>query len=207
MWRAVGELLLPRACAGCGRPGSVLCDACRWQLRRPPRLVGATRVDVGVPVYALGPYGGAHRGVILAAKERTNLAVRDYVGAVIGAAVAHLRAAGEISYDAVLVPAPTRPRSRRTRGGDPVAHYCRASGVRSVELVELANAMPDQATLGAADRVDNVAGHIRLRRLPPGVPLVLVDDVLTTGATLAATTTTLQRSGANVQAALVVARA
>lgn len=171
-----------------------------------PRRVD-TAVDTHVPVFALGPYAEAHRGVILAAKERGNLAVRRMVGAVIGAGVRHLQAAGELTHDIVLVPAPTRVRSARLRGGDPVSAFCHGSGLVTADLLRLDAATADQTGLGAAGRRVNMSGRVQLVRTPPVAPLVLVDDVVTTGATLAASVERLLVAGASVQAAMVIAAA
>ena len=79
------DLLLPRRCAGCATPGKVLCATCRPPLRRPPQRVFAP-VDPHIPVYSLGAYAETHRSVIIAMKERGNLAVRPPLGAVLAAA-------------------------------------------------------------------------------------------------------------------------
>lgn len=167
----------------------------------------ATGVDTHVPVYALAPYNGAHRQVILAAKERRNLAVRRHMGAVLGAAVAYLQAGGFIGHDAVLVPTPTRVSSARSRGGDPVAQMCRLSGVATRECLRMGEKAADQSELSAAGRRENVQGAIRLMQAPPTMPIVLVDDVVTTGATLAGSAERLIAAGASVQAAVVIAAA
>lgn len=184
----------------------MLCPRCREVLARVPRRV-STAVDTHVPVFALGPYAEAHRGVILAAKERGNLAVRRLVGAVVGAGVRHLQAAGELTHDVVLVPAPTRARSARLRGGDPVSAFCRGSGLPMVDLLRLDPSTADQAGLGASGRRANMSGRVQLLRPAPAAPLVLVDDVVTTGATLAASVERLLVAGAAVQAAVVIAAA
>lgn len=171
-----------------------------------PRRV-TTGVDTHVPVFALGPYAGAHRGVILGAKERGNLAVRRLVGAVLGAGVRHLQAAGELTHDIILVPAPTRARSARLRGGDPVSACCRGAGLPTVDLLRLDPRAKDQSGLGAAERRANMTGRVQLLGQVPASPLVLVDDVVTTGATLAASVERLLVAGAHVQAAVVVAAA
>lgn len=202
------DLLWPRACAGCSTPGHLLCPSCRKELRATPNRV-ATTVDSHVPVYALGAYSGAHRGVVLAAKERGNLAVRRFVGAVLAAGVAHLQAAGSLSHDVLLVPAPTRARSARLRGGDPVTDFCRTSGLEHVELLRLREGGQDQTGLGAAGRRANLAGRVQLvgGGQMPSRPLVLVDDVVTTGATIAASVERLLSAGARVQAAVSIASA
>ena len=76
---SLGELIFPRACAGCGAPGEVLCEHCREHLRHPPYLVARPRL-LGAPVYALGSYSDIRRRIIIGMKERGNQPVREYVG-------------------------------------------------------------------------------------------------------------------------------
>lgn len=199
------ELVLPHACAGCGAPSQLLCWNCRMVLAQPPRRI-APKADVLAPVYACGGYGGPHREVILEMKERNNRAIRPYIAAVVRAAVETLQARGEFSHRVVLVPAPTRARSARLRGGDPMTQLCLGSGFPVIEAVRLAPAMPDQSALNRDDRLYNVRGNVQLlRELPPGVEVVVIDDVLTTGATLAATVDTLVYAGADVAGCVVLA--
>ncbi|EEI15894.1 hypothetical protein HMPREF0298_2335, partial [Corynebacterium lipophiloflavum DSM 44291] len=101
------ELVLPRRCAGCAAAGQVLCEKCQHALAALPYRV-STGVDTLAPVFVLGPYAGAHRGIVLSMKERANLAVRRHAGMLLDAALTHLEARGEIPEGAVLVPAPTR---------------------------------------------------------------------------------------------------
>lgn len=199
------ELLLPRRCAGCGERGQVLCLSCRTRLRTPPERV-FTRVDPHIPVFALGPYAGAHRGVVLAMKERNDWAVRGQVGAVVGAAVRHLQARGEVPARLVLVPAPTRVRSARLRGGDPVRQVCEAAGVPVCAALRLRAGTPDQGMLDAAARRRNLLGRVELQEVPRG-PVVLVDDVVTTGSTLAASAERLLAAGCEVAGAVAIAAA
>lgn len=199
------ELVLPKRCAGCGAPGQVLCTRCRRELAATPfRLTPS--VGALVPVYALGPYAGAHRGVVLAMKERNNLAVRRLIGAVVDAAVAHLQARGEIPEPVGLVPAPTRPASARARGGDPVAQVCAATGRPTHPVLSLEPAARDQSELGAAQRRANLSGRVRCRAVPAGA-LVVVDDVVTTGSTLHASVATLLSRGADVRACIALCAA
>ncbi|AGF71758.1 hypothetical protein A605_03735 [Corynebacterium halotolerans YIM 70093 = DSM 44683] len=165
-----------------------------------------TPVPTHVPVHALGPYAETHRSVIIAMKERGNLAVRRPLGAVLAAAVAHLQARGELPADLRLVPAPTRPRSARLRGGDHVTDLCRASGLPVVPALRHRRDVADQVGLDAASRRRNLAGRVELIARP-AAPVLLVDDVVTTGSTLAASVETLVAAGGNVAGALVLAHA
>ncbi|GAA1170453.1 ComF family protein [Corynebacterium glaucum] len=201
----LGELILPRRCAGCGLAGHVLCDACRTRLATPPRRVFPP-TPPHAPVFALGPYADAHRSVVLAMKEHNNRIVRRHVGAVLAAALEYLEVRGEIPHGAVLVPAPTRPSSARARGGDPVAAVCRASGRAVVEVLELSERAADQADLDAAARRANLAGAVRISGVP-AKQCIVIDDVVTTGATLTASVEMLLAHGADVAACVAICEA
>lgn len=202
MFGQIGELVLPRRCAGCGHPGELLCTRCRAALAAPPRRV-FPKSTPHTPVFALAPYADTHRAVVLAMKERNHLAVRSHMGAVLAAALDYLEARGEIPAGAVLVPAPTRPRSARARGGDPVEQVCRASGRRVAPVLALDPAAADQAGLDEAARRANLAGRVRIAGVPRG-EAVVVDDVVTTGATLQASVSALLAHGANPVACLAL---
>lgn len=205
MFSQVGELLLPQVCAGCRAPGTLLCDVCRRGLAAPPQRV-FPKAPPHAPVFALGPYADPHRGVIIAMKERRNLAVRKYAGAVLAAALDYLEARGEIPDDAVLVPAPTRARAARARGGDPVEQVCRATGRRVAPVLALDPRAADQSGLDEAGRRSNLSGRVRIRGVPHG-QVVVVDDVVTTGATLQASTALLLARGADVAACVALCAA
>jgi hypothetical protein len=118
----------------------------------------------------------------------------------------------------VLVPVPSSARSRRARGHDPVRDLARvtASGLRRrgcpvmvLPVLRQARWVADQAGLTAADRRSNLAGALVVRpgwqaRLP-GRQVLLVDDVVTTGATLTEAHRVLLNTGARVLAAATVA--
>lgn len=206
----LGELIFPRACAGCGAPGEVLCPPCRDHLRQPPYMVARPRL-LGAPVYALGPYSDIRRRIIIGMKERGNRPVREYVGAVFAAGLAHLSARGDIPREYTLVPAPTRPRSARARGGDPVSAVCHAAAqhqrVGVCAALTMGQSTADQSELNAQDRWANLQGRVRVRAPIAQGPALLADDVITTGATLAASIAALQATGVAVCGALVFADA
>jgi predicted amidophosphoribosyltransferase len=118
----------------------------------------------------------------------------------------------------VLVPAPSRGAALRSRGDDPTLGLARGAARRLTRAGQAAAVVPalrlsrstaDQAGLGAQERAANLAGAARVpRRLQAAVagrPVVLVDDVVTTGATLVESTRALRAAGAVVVGAAVVA--
>ncbi|KQB84133.1 ComF family protein [Corynebacterium oculi] len=200
------ELLLPRRCAGCATPGEILCPRCRLAWAQPPQRVTA-RLDPLVPVWSLGVYGGARQQTIISLKECGNRAVSGYVGAALAAGLEHLRARGELPEEAVALPAPTRARAARLRGGDHVTACCRAAGIPLAPgTLRYRGGVRDSVGLNATQRRRNVAGAVRARgALPPLV--VLIDDVLTTGATIGAAAALLLAQGIDVAGAVVWAHA
>lgn len=208
------DLVLPRECGGCGRPGTAWCAECRDVLSRPPRLV-RPRVVVGAPCWALGTYGGTCRSVVVAAKERGRRDLAGPLGDALAGAVRCLQVEGELDppelAPVILVPAPSRRRAARSRGGDPVARACRraagelGSGAASVSRVlVMGSGVRDSVGLSARERAVNLRGRIRVRGSVRG-SVVLVDDVLTTGTTAAESVAALGNSGIRVDAVLVVA--
>lgn len=195
------ELLLPRECGGCGAPGAGLCENCRQVWRAPPRRI---TVPVDFPVFALAPYAGPHRRVLIAVKERGRRDLVAPLAAVVEASISVLVARGEVEHDITLVPAPTRERSRRLRGGDPVERVCRATRLPTLPSLRLAADTPDSVGRSAAERRRGM--KVELLRVPAG-PVLLIDDVVTTGATLAASADVLRSAGVQVRGALTYCHA
>ncbi|MEW5808659.1 MAG: ComF family protein [Actinomycetota bacterium] len=210
------DLVLPQQCGGCGAPATAWCTACAEELAvRPdePHLV-TPRLDPGVPVFSLGRYAGARRQAVVAAKERGRTDLLDPLGQALAAAVVHLLTWGLLDTPLTLVPAPTRRTSARRRGGDPVTrlatHAARGlPGVTIAPSLRLAPFTRDSVGLSSAARQSNIAGRIRPTRGIAGITgdAVLVDDIVTTGATATESTRVLQTLGVAIVAVLVVAHA
>jgi predicted amidophosphoribosyltransferase len=211
--RTALDLLLPVACAGCGVPGRWLCPCCAALLAGPGRPVQPTPAPAGLPpVRAVTDYDGPVRRLLVVHKERGVLRLAGPLGAAVAASVRALPAASGDRVP-VLVPVPSSPSAVRLRGHDPTARIAAAAarrlggGVRDVRCLRQARRVADQAGLGAVERAANLAGAMTVppRRVVPGTPVVVVDDVLTTGATLAEATRALQAAGCLVLGAAVVA--
>jgi predicted amidophosphoribosyltransferase len=197
--RELLDFCLPPICSGCGAStaGEALCARCDEPpcdpLPSPPRPLAAWRAGVS--------YDGRAADWLQRFKyPRTGL--RGLDAAADGVAIAWaLRAARQLGPppDAVA-PVALHPRRLRERGFSPPAVLARAiareSGARfAPTLLARVRDTPSQTHLNRADRRRNVAGAFRATC--PSPPRVwLVDDVLTTGATLAAAARALRAAGA-----------
>ena len=200
------DLVLPRDCAGCGAPGRTLCGPCTAALC-VPRPHRPDPCPAGLPpLVAAGSYDGPARAALLAHKERGRLGLARPLGAALAAAVRAL----DPPPGVVLVPVPSSPQAVRERGHDHARRLARAAARRVPGATARPVLLPvrdvaDQAGLGTAARTANLAGALRSRRALPGLPVVVVDDVVTTGATLNEARRALEAAGAHVHGAAVVA--
>ncbi|MFH8499992.1 ComF family protein [Streptomyces coeruleorubidus] len=223
-WQDLTDLVLPAECGGCGRPRTVLCPECRAVLSGvAARRVRPVPEPPGLPVvHAAAPYADEVRATLLAHKERGALALAGPLGvALAGAVRAGLRKAwggsradGEgvwsrgVGAPVLLVPVPSGRRAVRARGHDPArrialaaAGELRRSGVpaRVLGVLRQRRAVADQSELNSRQRLDNLAGALAVvpggARLLSGGPVVLVDDVMTTGASLAEAARAVRATG------------
>ncbi|MEV4743455.1 phosphoribosyltransferase family protein [Streptomyces sp. NPDC049555] len=227
LWQEIAGLVLPAECAGCGLPRSVLCDRCRAQLcgRQPERVWPQPRPTGLPPVHAAAQYGGAVRAVLLAHKERGRLGLAEPLGAALAGAAAMAGARGRAGGvrgrggPLLLVPVPSARRAVAGRGHDAgrrialaAARALRAGGLpaRVVPGLRLRRAVADQSGLDAQQRRANVTGAMGVaagveRLWRPGRPVVLVDDLMTTGASLVEAARAVEACGGHVAGAAVVA--
>ncbi|MCA0252160.1 MAG: ComF family protein [Actinobacteria bacterium] len=200
---AWGDLVLGACCPGCGHPALGMCRECAAGLRAlQPGAV--TRTLAGFPpTVAAGEYAGALRRVLLAAKERQALSQLPLLGRLLTRAVAGLLLGERPVGPVCLVPVPSVRARVIERGIDltgtlaaGTARRLRRCGVEvSVRFaVRLERTPADQAGLGRTARIVNSSGAYRCVQPPPG-SVVIVDDVVTTGATLAAMATALRTAG------------
>lgn len=208
------DLILPLECGGCGAPSARWCDACAAELAvRPdePHVV-SPRIDPLAPVFALGRYAGARRRAILACKERGRADLIPPLARALALGVHRLLAWGMVETPLTLVPAPTRRTAARRRGGDPVARLARAAvaghpDVAVAQALRMKALVRDSVGLSTSARERNVAGRVVLRGRPPGTEVVVVDDIITTGATARESVRTLREAGVRVAAVLALAAA
>jgi competence protein ComFC len=196
-------MLVPPLCWGCGgvaRRREPLCVGCRRLLRR----LGPDPVLLcGVPTWAPLAYSGPARDLVRALKFRGATAVADAMAAQIAANAPAALLAG------VLVPVPLHPRRLRRRGYNQAALIADALACRAgLEVADCLARSGSAATQVGRDRSERRAGPAGSVGVRGPVPdrVVLVDDVATTGATLAACAAVLRAAGAHEVTALVFAR-
>ena len=186
---AAVDLLLGAACPGCGRPSRALCATCSAAVAPRPRVVRTSPVEVA----ASGEHAGVLRLAIVAWKEEGRTPLLRPLAHLLAASVVEV--VGDSSRPVVLVPVPTSRRSRLARGADVVDQLareaaelltCAGADVTVRQALRVVRRTADQSGLGARERARNLAGAFALRsdRTLSAGNLVVVDDIVTTGATI-----------------------
>jgi predicted amidophosphoribosyltransferase len=200
------DLLFPIDCAGCGRPGRSLCAACGAVLAVPRAHRPDPCPPALPPIAVCADYAGPARSALLAYKERGRRDLTGPLAAALCASVRQLLAGTPVPHGpgpprVWLIPVPSRRAAARARGGDHMLRLTRACvpalaavGIRAgaAPWLRVGRRVRDSAGLSATGRAANVAGAFELSvrhragELAGGeATLVLLDDLVTTGSTVA----------------------
>lgn len=199
---AAADLLFGATCAGCAVPAFGICMQCRDSLQHPPRLVER---GLRVPLVAAGPYRPLLAHIIPRYKDDGALHLEKFLGLLLARAVAAL----DPPRDATLVPIPSLRAAVRRRGYDHARRLAsvaaRRCGVRQDSLLKRGAQGTDQEGLTKQQRRTNLANSMAARCTQS--PVIVVDDVVTTGSSLGEAIRALQSVGVRVVGAAVVAEA
>lgn len=227
---AVADLALPLSCAACGAPDERLCRACLAEVTGSlweggPRPVAPTPAPPGLPLtFSAGRYEGALSRAVSAYKDDGRRDCGRVLGGLLGVSLQAVLGEPTLAHHlchgdgpVLVVPVPTSRVARRKRGDAPLEALARAAcaGFTRAEVWPVAVLRPrrrveDQAGLSARQRAVNLEHSMQVggpfEPLVAGSVCVLVDDVLTTGATLVEAARAVRVAGArDVVAATICA--
>lgn len=213
---AIADVILGRCCAGCDVPGIALCQTCAAELVPRPRLRRSLDMDeiaegLHLPIGCSLEYRGEVRQILYRYKDHRIPQLARVLGPSLAASVEFVaRQSGVHPHELALAVLPTRAATAKRRGFDSLAAITKVAisqqPVKSVctPLVDIRTA-GQAKTLGVWERQHHVAGAFRLRGPIPRGPVMIVDDIVTTGATAREAAATLMLAGAHVIGVAAVA--
>jgi ComF family protein len=223
----LAHLLWPSRCAACDvlvPGGAAFCSPCEGTLLVAdpacPRCALPTDDGGSCPLCSTRPpafdrafaalvYGGALADAIVGLKH----AGRRHAARALGAFVVPLLEAGRAAGADLVLPVPLHPRKLRARGFNQALALVRAAGRRrlpvSVDALVRTRDTPELGHAGPRERRERVAGAFAVRTPDRvrGRHVLVVDDVMTTGATLGACAEALRAAGARSVSVAALARA
>jgi len=195
----IAAFVLSACCAGCDAPGTLLCEACRGELlARPVR----TSTPEGMPVTAALAFEGVASRCIRRVKEDGATSLARPLGAALAVASAGVRAEHP---QALLVPVPTSRAAFRRRGYRVPELLMRRAGLFAERLLTQTRRTDDQRELDLEGRRRNVMHSMRARHARGAPEVLIVDDVVTTGATLDEAARALNAAGFRACGAVTLA--
>lgn len=209
IWSSISDLVLGRHCAGCQTPGILVCASCQAALAPRPRLrrsldLGDVVADLRIPVACALDYRGAPRHVLYRYKDHRIRELARVLAPPLAHAITYAaHQAGMTAAALTVVPMPARRSTVRRRGFDHVA-YLLSRATHEFQCAGVSRLLRDRRgpgsskPMGLHERAESIAGAFELRQRPPMGPVMLVDDIVTTGTTAREAAATLILSGVHV---------
>lgn len=211
LWLDLLALLWPTRCVSCGARDRDCCADCRAELRAGRGEWRRVLTPAGVAACAAGPYAGPLRALLVACKHGGRTGFATELGARLRAPLREALSLARGPAPPVIVTAPSSPARLRERGYRHVDLIVRAAlrgwprrRGRPIVIRGALRARPgrrSQVGLGASARQANAAlveVRPRARAVLRGREVILVDDIVTTGATVAAAVGAIEAAGASV---------
>jgi len=199
--RSLQELIFPSRCIGCSALGLEICSQCRrsWH---PHIYRSWSHTAPHFPIFSAIPYSPIAGKVILSAKENGILSADRLI---VSALKHALRYSIEEKGEATLVPIPSRKSVARLRGRQFITELShqlsRETGLTLCENLRHTRVVKDQSSLDARSRFANIDGALISQKFFSGKAF-LIDDLVTTGATLNEAARALRMQGIEVAAAV-----
>ena len=198
---ALQELIFPVRCLGCSALGLSICSSCRrsWH---PHIFRTLSRSAPYFPIYSSIEYSPIAGKVLLAAKERGLIQADELILHALKRSLFHCVQDEGVG---MLIPIPSRPSVARLRGRQFILELSRqltaSTHLPTFENLTHTRKVRDQSSLDAKARIENLAGSMKAMRYLSG-KAILIDDLVTTGATLAEAARALREQGIEVVAAV-----
>lgn len=195
------DLILPSKCAVCDLPGPNLCSVCAKKLSPNPhrftrgKLSGLAATDFSPEMSKL----------LVAFKEKGQSALIADLKPLLTSLVMEI---ASVNQQVFLVPVPSRTKNFYKRGFTPSVIIANSladalGNARVLNGLKI-TAVADQVGLSAAERLTNLAGAMSLKQTVDGKVCFVVDDIVTTGATITEAWRVLTVGGAIVIGALAI---
>ena len=197
----ISQLIFPTSCLGCHKLSPTICTDCltQWEKRK-----FKTKYS-DLSVYSTFSYTPVAASVILAAKENGDSTADKLLIDAIVWQIENL----ELDFNKIrLVPIPSSKRSIRNRGRsfivNIVEQISQQTGIPMLDCLTLTGKTIDQSRLNRQQRLQNMKGAFSMKAMARG-ELLLIDDVITTGATLKEAARALNSQGFHAQISAITA--
>lgn len=199
IWSEFTDLLFPQRCVGCAQLGTALCPPCRIEFSFQPLV----RKINGLKILSASYFAPVSRKILLRAKEDGIRSADLLVIQALRFSLTHAIADRKVLLQAI----PSQRNKIRLRGRSFVTSLVQEicnTEVEQIQLLEFQRRVFDQSELSAQERSKNMAGalFVKAKKFPIPQEIFLVDDLVTTGATLLEARRALNLAGFTVAGAI-----